>query len=263
MNNLRIYGKAPYDVVLVHGGPGAPGTMAPVARALADDYGVLEPLQTAYTLEDQVNELCTVIQEYARLPIRLIGWSWGAMLSYIFSARYPELVKNLILIGSGVYEDIYAEGILPTRLTRLTQEELIEALSLIEILNYNSTNDKNVPMARLGELFTKADSYNPLTLDTEALEVNYDIFQSVWTDAADLRTSGKLKEMGKQIRCPVLAIHGDYDPHPPEGVSKPLSEVIRNFRFILLKNCGHQPWIEVEARDKFYEILREELTVSK
>jgi len=57
----------------------------------------------------------------------------------------------------------------------------------------------------------------------------------------------------------VVAIHGDYDPHPPEGVKRPLAKVLRDFQFILLKNCGHLPWIEREAKGEFYEILKEEL----
>jgi len=46
---------------------------------------------------------------------------------------------------------------------------------------------------------------------------------------------------------------------PAEGVQKPLSTMLKSFRFVLLKNCGHMPWIERQARDKFYGILREEL----
>ncbi len=57
MKNLRIYGKAPYNVAVIHGGPGAPGEMAPVSRELASGWGVLEPLQTAESLEGQIEEL--------------------------------------------------------------------------------------------------------------------------------------------------------------------------------------------------------------
>jgi pimeloyl-ACP methyl ester carboxylesterase len=58
----------------------------------------------------------------------------------------------------------------------------------------------------------------------------------------------------------VVAIHGDYDPHPAEGVQKPLSAILENFRFILLKNCGHKPWVERQARDRFYAVLKVELS---
>ena len=259
MKNPRKYGEAPFSVVVIHGGPGAPGHMAPVARELSSDWGVLEPLQTATSLEGQIQELRAVLAKHGDLPVTLIGSSWGAMLSFIFSARYPVFVKKLILIGSGVYEEQYAAKILETRLSRLSEEERKETHSLLKTLKNPAIRDKNTPLAQLGKLFTKADAYNPLTLDTEGLEVQYHIYQSVWNEATELRSSGELLKLGKQIQCPVLAIHGDYDPHPPEGVQKPLSAILKSFQFILLKNCGHLPWIEREARGKFYATLKEEL----
>lgn len=51
MKNLRTYGNPPFSIVVIHGGPGAPGEMAPIARELSALEGVLEPLQTAVTLE--------------------------------------------------------------------------------------------------------------------------------------------------------------------------------------------------------------------
>jgi len=189
----------------------------------------------------------------------LIGFSWGAWLSFIFAANYPAFVKKLILIGSGGYEEKYAAKIQDTRLSHLSEEERREVHSVMEAMNDANIHDKNTLFALFGKLFTKADAYNPLTLDTENLEVQYHIYRSVWNDAKELRSSGELLKLGKQIQCPVVAIHGDYDPHPAEGVQKPLSAIVKSFRFILLKNCGHMPWIEREARDKFYEILKEEL----
>lgn len=49
-----------------------------------------------------------------------------------------------------------------------------------------------------------------------------------------------------------VVIHGDYDPHPFEGVQGPLSPILKEFRFFLLKNCGHYPWLEREARERFF-----------
>jgi pimeloyl-ACP methyl ester carboxylesterase len=111
MKNLRLYGKAPFDVAVIHGGPGAAGEMAPVARELASSMGVLEPLQTAASLEGQIEELKTVLEMGGDLPVTLIGFSWGAWLSFIFTANYPGIVKILILIGSGPFEEKYAAKI--------------------------------------------------------------------------------------------------------------------------------------------------------
>ena len=75
-------------------------------------------------------------------------------------------------------------------------------------------------------------------------------------EAELLRRTGELLEMGRRISCPVVAIHGDWDPHPAEGVAEPLSSVLKSFEFILLANCGHTPWVEKMAKDKFYSILK-------
>jgi pimeloyl-ACP methyl ester carboxylesterase len=260
MNNLRKYGSKPFNAAVIHGGPGAPGEMAPVARELSSVTGVLEPLQTATTLEGQVQELKSVLEKNGDLPVTLIGFSWGAMLSFIFTAHNPSFLRKLILIGSGPYEEKYAVDIAKTRLSRLSKEEREEAISLMANLGDPTTEGQNTLMARLGKLISKADSYNPLPHDSEILECQYDIYQSVWEQARALRSSGKLLELGKTIRCPVVAIHGDYDPHPADGIKDPLSRILKDFRFILLEKCGHRPWIERSARDIFYDILRKEVT---
>ena len=257
MNNIRKYGDAPFKIAVIHGGPGAPGSMAPVARALSVNRGVLEPLQTANSLEGQVQELQTTLEEHSDLPVTLIGSSWGAMLSFIFSARYPKLVKKLILVGSGSFEEGYAANIMDTRLNRLSEDERNETLTLMERIN--SPGAEDALLARLGELCGKADDYNPIPHDSEVLECQRDIHIRVWGDAQKLRASGDLLELGKQIQCPVIAIHGDYDSHPADGVQIPLTSVLSDFRFILLERCGHSPWIEKEAKDYFYEILEDEL----
>jgi len=63
MKNLRKYGNSPFSIAVIHGGPGAPGEMAPVARELSSGWGILEPLQTAASLEGQVEELYDVLQK--------------------------------------------------------------------------------------------------------------------------------------------------------------------------------------------------------
>jgi len=259
MINLRKYGKPPYTVAVVHGGPGALGEVAPVARELSSLVGVLEPLQTGATLEKQVSELLTVLQENASLPVTVIGHSWGAWLGFIAAARHSASVKKLVLVGSGPFEPQYAVNITGTRLTRLSEADRLRALSLIEALSSPSTESKAELLGEFGALCARADAYDAQPDDHEALEVKYDPGQRVWREAEELRRSGELLQMGKQITCPVVAIHGDYDSHPAEGVERPLSRVLREFRFVLLEKCGHSPWLERQARDRFYHILRSEI----
>ena len=207
MNNLRKYGNPPFSLAVIHGGPGAPGEMAPVARELSAFGGVLEPLQTEVTIEGQVRELKEVLEEHGDLPVTLIGFSWGAMLSFIFTARHFHLVKKLILIGSGPYEEKYAARIKKTRISRLGKEDLENFVLLTETLNDPSAKNLNETLCNFGKLMSKTDTYDPLPYEDEVLECNYESFKGVWEEASELRSRGKLLEIGNEIRCPVVAIH--------------------------------------------------------
>jgi pimeloyl-ACP methyl ester carboxylesterase len=237
--------------------------MAPVARELATTWGVLEPLQTATSVDGQVEELHAVLARHGELPIRLIGFSWGAWLGYLEAARHPAAVEKLVLVGSGPFEERYVSQLEATRLGRLSEGEKTELASAIRALEGAEARATDALLARLGELTSKTDTYDPIEEEagvSEPAVVRAHLFQEVWQDAVRLRRTGELLRLGREIRCPVVAIHGDYDPHPAEGVREPLSAVLADFRFILLENCGHKPWIERRARDRFHQILQQELS---
>ena len=259
MKNIRIYGRTPYSVAVIHGGPGARGDMAPVAKELSKICGVLEPLQTVASINGQVKELHLILKRHSKLPVILIGHSWGAWLSYVFAFRYPRFVRKLILVGSGPFEEKYVSRIMKSRQSHLNKEEKAELNNCIEVINNPIVKDRDVALEKFGNLMSKTDSYKPILTKTP-VEVRYDIFQKVWQEAEELRRSGKLLRLAKQVKCPVIAIRGDYDPHPYVGVIRPLSRTISGFQSILLKKCGHYPWLEYYAQDKFYKILKKELT---
>lgn len=253
MENLRTYGKPPYLTVLLHGGPGVSGEMAPVAEELSASRGVLEPFQTKASIAGQIEELKLVLEEMASTPAILVGYSWGAWLGFLFASQYPSLVRKLILVSSGPFEDKYVAQIQETRFHRLSKEEKKQFQSLTGKL------ENPWAFSRYGELLSRTDFYEPLPMKPAEVELNPEIHQKVWAEAAELRKTGKLLEAGKGIRCPVLAIHGDHDPHPAEGVEKPLKGLLGDFRFVLLEKCGHNPWMEKHARDEFFRILNAEL----
>jgi len=265
MSPVRKWGAGPYPVVVVHGGPGAPGEMAAVARELSAVKGILEPLQTETTLDGQIRELRSVLERDGRVPVTLVGFSWGAFLSWMVAARYPALVGKLILVGSPPFEEQDARSITKTRFDRLIPEDRREAQAIMRELEPDTpetggkSRDKNALLTRLGNLLSRADTFDSLTVDDTSFFCQYDVFKGVWDEACELRHKKALLFMARQITCPVIAIHGDYDPHPAGGVEIPLERELKNFRFILLQKCGHRPWIERGAAEEFYRILVQEI----
>jgi pimeloyl-ACP methyl ester carboxylesterase len=251
MIQLRTYGNPPFSVALVHGG-----------RRLSDRFGVLEPIQTATSLPGQVTELSAMLKDFTTTPLTLLGYSWGAWLSWMVAAQYPGLVRKLILVSSGPFEEQYVAILKQNREMRLTQAESLEFARLVEQLASPDTPEKDDLLAGLGLLADKTDMYDPLPVDVQPddeVELNGRIFHSVWNEADEMRRTGRLLELAEKIACPVVAIHGDYDPHPAEGVRLPLAARLKDFKFILLEHCGHTPWHERQAQLRFYQHLYGEL----
>ena len=194
MEPFRRYGSNPFRVVVIHGGPGAVGSVAPIARTLGQTRGVLEPLQTATTLDGQVEELRLVVQHNATPPVIFIGHSWGAWLSALVTAAYPDLVCKLILVGSGPFEEQYVPKIAVNRFKRLSPPEQEEYLQLVNLLDRSAVSGSTLSLSRLGELSDKADSYDPIELPNDTTDLDgitdpAEMYQSVWPQATSLRAT--------------------------------------------------------------------------
>jgi pimeloyl-ACP methyl ester carboxylesterase len=260
MEKFREYGQGPFNVAFIHGGPGAAGELKPVAKRVSEYCPSIEPFQTAMNINGQVEELRLIIERKAPGGIILAGYSWGAWLSWIFAAKYPKLVKKIIMISSPPFTDEYAAAIMPARLSRLKHPLRQEFEFLFSNIGNKAVRDKRRLMERIGQLTQQSDFFNPDFSAAEKPEHNADIYERVWNEASAMRSSGELLKLSKSVKCHVTAIHGDYDPYPAEGVRAPLSRVKRKFTFHLLKNCGHTPWLEKEASEIFFSILKDEIT---
>lgn len=255
-NTVRLYGRPPYRVVLVHGGPGGAGEMSPLARRLAPRVAVVEAMQTKLSIAELIEELRAQVAVHAQAPAVLVGHSWGAWLCLLFAAKHPAMVERLVLISSGVLEDRYAETLRATQAARLTDAERTEMARLQRLLDDPRTAEKGALFSRFAHLYDKTENYDVEPDAPEPFETDPSIFNHIWPEAAALRSRGELLQQAARVECPVLAIHGDYDPSPAEGVREPLARVLRSpFEFVLLRNCGHTPWLERQARDALCERL--------
>ena len=231
--------------------------MQPVAENLSKDLGILEFLQTEKSINGQIEELHNQLTSSADLPAILIGYSWGAWLGFLFASRYPDLIKKLILISSGAFESKYNNDLMNIRLNRLNPHDRKEAERLLSYINSDGSN--NEMLKHFGKLMAIADSYDSLPADNDPVDFDLTIYQSVWAEASRLREANELINCADKIKCPVVAFHGDYDSHPIDGVEKPLSDKLRDFRMIRIKKCGHKPWKERYAKYLFLKTLRNEL----
>jgi pimeloyl-ACP methyl ester carboxylesterase len=233
--------------------------MRSVAEKISGDRGIIEALQTGYSIDDLLVELRETVARHGTPPVTLVGHSWGAWLSILFASKYPDQVRKLILVAAGPFEKKYAARVMETRINRLSKEEADKLSQLLHRINMAPQHKKDLLFLQIAGIMQKADAFLPDGTPDSNDEFEYKMYESVWREAERMRSSGELLRHAGRISCPVLAIHGDYDPHPYQGVKLPLMQTCKDFRFKLLGKCGHEPWSEELARDSFYEILEKEI----
>lgn len=100
-------------IIVLHGGPGADFRSLTALEALSETSTVVfydqrgaglseRVTPDALTLDGYLSELAPVIEHVApSADVTLIGHSWGAMLAAAYLGRYPERVKQAVLIEPG------------------------------------------------------------------------------------------------------------------------------------------------------------------
>ena len=271
MSRARRYGPPPYRHALVHGGPGAPGMLAPLARELAAEghgtgigtgtgIGILEPLQSASSIDGQVEELADTLRDERSGPWTLIGSSWGAMLAVFTAQRHPELIARAVLVGCAPFDPDGGRRTDAARRARMDAAQL-EEFERLEIAvgdaDPRTASTATATFARIADLLLAVDHVNPTVDHLEVIEHQREVFAAVWAEVEQRRRAGTLLDVGRRLSCPVVVLHGTYDPHPLEGVVEPLRAVAADLRVHVLEGCGHLPWIERDARARFLDVLRD------
>ena len=210
----------PAHVVVVHGGPGAPGDAGGLAHLLADPLRVLEPFQRGssdvpLTVAQHVEDLAAFVAEHVTGAPTLVGHSWGAMLALEYAIDHP--VRSLVLVCSGTFDVTARAAFL---------------------------RDRDNPYV--------LDPLPPDPLDETTLDVRAN--RETWDDELRLQAEGRHPAGFAAITAPVLMVHGADDPHPGRMIrdSLPIPQLV----YHELPECSHYPWRERAARAPFAALVR-------
>src|SRR4051812_37597547 len=189
---VRRYGDSGPAVAVLHGGPGAAGSVAGLAAPLGDDFCVLEPLQrradgvTPLTVAGHVDDLAAVLDG----PTLVVGWSWGAMLGLSFATAHPDLVQGIVLVGCGTYDDATRAQYQHRFVTNLGPDGVGEMDLLRSRLSAATTADeRDAIVAARGTLAEQAQSYDLLPeVDEPSTTVDAGSHDETWADVLRLQT---------------------------------------------------------------------------
>lgn len=259
--DVRIHGKDGPEVVVLHGGPGAQGSVADLARMLADEFRVLEPLQRRSGMEPlTVRRHVEDLVEVAPAGAAIVGASWGAMLALSYAAAHPDRVSGLVLVGCGTY-DVAGRALYQERMReRFGAEGIVEAQALQRRIEESTeASEREALFGRLGALAGRAQAHDPLEPEQDDEAFDAGGYEETWNDVLRLQEIGQEPLAFSAIGVPVLMLHGQDDPHPGEQIHELLKTCVPGVELVLLERCGHEPWRERHAREPFFDLLRDRL----
>jgi pimeloyl-ACP methyl ester carboxylesterase len=253
----RAYGESGASVIVLHGGPGAAGEMAPVARGLAGSFRVLEPFQRAgttgpLTVADHVADLRDLIWCHSgERPVAIVGFSWGAMLALAFAAAHPDLAGPLVLIGCGSFDTACR-----ARFRAIVDGRTSDSLRLrLERLAAEIPNPDERFRTR-ASLIRPLYSHCLISGDEEPLECDARAHDETWADMMRLQEEGIYPAAFTAIPSPVLMLHGAVDPHPGRMIWTSLRPYLPQIEYHEWALCGHYPWLEKEVRNEFFAFTK-------
>ena len=258
---VRTYGSRGPAVVAIHGGPGAGGSMAPVARALAGSFRVFEPIQRGsgdrpLSVARHIEDLRDVIEAISDGSPALVGHSWGAMLALAFAAAHPAVAGPIAVIGCGTFDVDSRREFQATCEARM-DDDFRRRMEQVQ----SGADDSSDRMEDVGALFSELYAYDPLDAGEGQGTFDARAHDETWSDMIRLQTEGVYPAAFSAIRSPMIMMHGAYDPHPGRMIHANLRRLVPRIEYREWPKCGHEPRNERAVREEFFATLCDWLTL--
>ena len=250
-------------VVLLHGGPGCPDYLAPVAALLPelrtvrfDQRGAGRSRATngSYTVGDHLDDIEAVRRHLGIERWHVFGHSWGGVLAQLYAAAHADRVRSLLLCNSGLgvgrdWSRTWAELARHNRAT-------LGAAGSAELAAWQLAAGVPGPVghvatARVFALVSRGHFARGRPARVPPPRGRFSARAGRATQRSVLRQPGDALARDDPGR-PTLVAYGEHDIF---GASTGI--VLDRFpsaEHVLFEGCGHVPWLEVP--DAFSDVAR-------
>lgn len=254
----RVVGEGD-PIIVIHGGPGlSQDYLYPQLKQLGEDYLVIfydqrscgrstgelnsETICVTQFLED----IDAIRETFGFEKVTLMGHSWGGFLAANYAVLSPEKVEKLVLLNSMPLnsDDVFLFLNEWKQKMEPIQKELESIEQSVEFREGNPSVFEKYYRLIFGVYCFRTADVNQLDLRMTSdaylngLRVNLIFRETVFMNPFDLR------EKLQQLQMPVMIVHGENDLIPPVTAEN-IHNVIGSSEYVLLKECGHFPYVEV------------------
>jgi proline iminopeptidase len=257
-------------IIIIHGGPGMHhGYFLPAMLELSKNHQIILYDQrgcgkaTSEVIDSDSINIKTFVSDLEVLrkslglnKVTLLGHSFGGFLAMQYAIKYHKNLSSLILVGA-MPADFNGYNSFLLEFERRIQKIANEINSIRKSSKFKKGDPKAV--YRFYRIIFETYLYDPEKIDEISLAFEpfaaingfkvYDIFdQNLFKSKFDI-----LSDL-KNLSIPTLIVHGSSDPIPLE-TAKRISSAITNSKLVVLKRCGHFPF--VEQPEKFFYVLED------
>lgn len=187
--------------------------------------------ETPTTVEAMAEGMYQFVDGLGYKEIDVLGFSIGGMVAQILAIHHPDLVRKLILSGTGPAGGIGpSHPKMPEMMNRAEGSEE-DAIETFLFLFYPETEEgRALGMESLSRIFAqKTNDSNLQVRDAQLSAIAHWVGEDF----------NSYKEALSQISMPTLVINGDNDIMVPTENSFMLSESISDAQLIIYPNAGH------------------------
>lgn len=264
----RIYGDIGKVVLLLHGGPGCPDYLEPVARLLSsrfravtfDQRGVGASTAVGhFGIQDYVADIEAIRLSLGVETMHVFGHSWGGLLAQLYASDYPTRVDSVFLANSAAGVGEHWSQTEREVLAYNRRQSGLGGFAVMGMWAVVARLPGRAGNAALRRMFARVwQNYfpDPTTAppaDSKWLAGAHSV--AVFRTTAAVRTakSSVLDGLGSRLDVPVLVVYGDADIYGPS-----INYIRTRFPradHIIIDQCGHLPWLQ--APDRFAALLHE------
>lgn len=239
-------------LVLIHGGPGLPDYLEPVAEMAVDLRRVHRydqrgtggsPWDGEQSIARQVRDLELLLDAWGYERVVLIGHSFGADLACFFLLAHPDRVAGVIFL-SGPFLGSWRE---PTRAAECSRRSPPQQARLDELGRFAARSETDeVEFLTLSWFTDHADSDRAWAWASTAARtrrpVNYEMNAQLNADKRVTPLESQIERLRRLLPASTVIIGGEGDPRPAPFL-RILGESL-GCDVTIISDAGHEPWLE-------------------
>lgn len=210
-------------------------------------HGQSEVVPGPYTLDLLADDVAGLITEQGAGPVHFVGLSMGGMTAQALAARYPQLLKSIVIANAAMFYDDAARAMWQARV-HTVQTKGVAAISDGAMQRWFT------PEFRADEVGGGASKVAALRRVLETTDATAYAASCEAVSRIDFRASNGT------VQCPALVIGGTRDEATPVAMSEAICASIKGAQLRTLPaahlSAVEQPDAFADLLERFFESLR-------